>query len=170
MSRWFGGDELPAAVEGQIDRMIAGHSAHASMCGWFYFESCTCGGVEATPLSGKIVPTDVNPQLTPGLKGVCPTCGITEYMGRGTCMDVWHDTYVDTVRLWSCPDCAFTFDAVHTNIAGNDYSCPCCNESTLRTMIDKLFRIATELEQTHPDPYDSRYQIEQIRDRVRRMQ
>lgn len=31
-----------------------------------------------------------------------------------------------TPKLWSCPDCAFTFDAVHTNTDGSGLSCPVC--------------------------------------------
>lgn len=35
------------------------------------------------------------------------------------------------VRCVVCPDCAFTFDATHTDPEGG-YSCPCCEEARLR--------------------------------------
>ncbi len=41
------------------------------------------------------------------------------------------------VALWSCPDCAFTFDAVHTDVGGG-YSCPACAESRLSAALAVL--------------------------------
>jgi hypothetical protein len=39
--------------------------------------------------------------------------------------------------LWSCPDCAFTFDAVHTDGGGATagYSCPACAETRLAAQL-----------------------------------
>ena len=34
-------------------------------------------------------------------------------------------------ELWSCPECAFTFDAVHVDEMSADYSCPACAELRL---------------------------------------
>jgi hypothetical protein len=34
-------------------------------------------------------------------------------------------------KMWECPECAFTFDAIHTDADGG-HSCPCCAESSLR--------------------------------------
>lgn len=38
------------------------------------------------------------------------------------------------VILWQCPDCAFAFDASHTDNDGS-YSCPCCAEARLTTAL-----------------------------------
>lgn len=40
-----------------------------------------------------------------------------------------------TPRLWSCPACAFTFDAVHTEQDGS-YSCPACAEKRLSEALE----------------------------------
>jgi hypothetical protein len=37
-------------------------------------------------------------------------------------------------ELWSCPDCAFTFDAMHTDADGG-YSCPACAETRLAAQL-----------------------------------
>ena len=38
-------------------------------------------------------------------------------------------------KLWSCPECAFTFDAMHTEQDGS-YSCPACAEQRLRVSLE----------------------------------
>lgn len=40
----------------------------------------------------------------------------------------------------SCPDCAFTFDAVHTNDDGS-YLCPVCGELALAARVEELDRL-----------------------------
>lgn len=40
--------------------------------------------------------------------------------------------------LWSCPNCAFTFDAGHDNTDGSGCSCPVCAEAKLTAEIDRL--------------------------------
>jgi hypothetical protein len=49
-----------------------------------------------------------------------------------------HDPYV--FQLWVCPDCAFAFDAVHTDPDGG-YSCPACAELVL---LDRLRALTDE--------------------------
>lgn len=36
----------------------------------------------------------------------------------------------ESVKLWQCPDCAFSFDAMHAD-EGGGYSCPACAETRL---------------------------------------
>ena len=40
--------------------------------------------------------------------------------------------------LWTCPDCAFGFDAAHTEEPGGGYSCPACAEDRLRAELERL--------------------------------
>lgn len=44
---------------------------------------------------------------------------------------------IDTVTCVSCPACAFTFDAVHSDADGG-YSCPACAEVRLKAELDRL--------------------------------
>ena len=50
-------------------------------------------------------------------------------------------TFEDGVRCYVCPDCAFTFDAVHTDnntpasAEGEVYTCPLCEANDLRSRI-----------------------------------
>ena len=37
----------------------------------------------------------------------------------------------ERVELWSCPACAFTFDAMHVDADTGEYSCPACAELRL---------------------------------------
>jgi hypothetical protein len=39
--------------------------------------------------------------------------------------------------LWTCPDCAFGFDAAHTEEPGGGYSCPACAEDRLRAELER---------------------------------
>lgn len=38
--------------------------------------------------------------------------------------------------LWTCPECAFSFDATHVDESGG-YSCPCCAEARLTAELAK---------------------------------
>ena len=40
-------------------------------------------------------------------------------------------------KLHTCPDCAFTFDAIHTD-EGGGYSCPCCAEAGLTAQLTEM--------------------------------
>lgn len=52
----------------------------------------------------------------------------------------------ETAEMWSCPDCAFTFDAIHTDRDGG-YSCPVCAEARLEAELAQLrTTIAAEIE------------------------
>lgn len=42
-----------------------------------------------------------------------------------------------SVEFWTCPNCAFSFDAVHKNEDGG-YSCPNCEEARLRAEVERL--------------------------------
>lgn len=46
--------------------------------------------------------------------------------------------------LWTCPDCAFTFDASHVNADGSGLSCSVCETAHLVTENERL-RAAMEL-------------------------
>ena len=39
-----------------------------------------------------------------------------------------------TAKLWTCPECAFSFDAMHEN-EGGGYSCPLCENERLRAAL-----------------------------------
>ena len=41
------------------------------------------------------------------------------------------DWLLSTEDCVSCPECAFTFDAMHTTQDGADYDCPACGENEL---------------------------------------
>jgi hypothetical protein len=56
-------------------------------------------------------------RATPAEPGASPPTGDP---GRGT--------FERGVTCWVCPDCAFTFDAMHTDADGSGYSCPGCYE------------------------------------------
>ena len=45
---------------------------------------------------------------------------------------------VETLAVWSCPDCAFTFDAFHTDTETGGYSCPACAEIELRDRLQSM--------------------------------
>jgi protein-arginine kinase activator protein McsA len=49
------------------------------------------------------------------------------------------------VELSTCPDCAFTFDAVHTDNASGDYTCPACAEQRLTDVNERLRHIIRRL-------------------------
>lgn len=55
--------------------------------------------------------------------------------------------------LWSCPDCAFTFDAMHTG-PGDGYSCPVCGEAQIEAALSRVLAdveaLADEWEQESP--------------------
>ena len=40
------------------------------------------------------------------------------------------------VKLWSCPECAFSFDNIHKNESGG-YTCPLCVNIRLREVLNK---------------------------------
>jgi rubrerythrin len=63
----------------------------------------------------------------------------------------------ELVACWSCPDCAFTFDAMHEDAEGG-YSCPACAEIRLTAERDKL---RAELSDLYPA-------IESLRDELKR--
>ena len=41
-------------------------------------------------------------------------------------------------ELWSCPDCAFTMDACHTDVSDGGYTCPLCENERLRSQMREL--------------------------------
>lgn len=43
-------------------------------------------------------------------------------------------------EMWGCPDCGFSFDAVHED-EGGGYSCPACAETKLRDAMVEIERI-----------------------------
>jgi hypothetical protein len=49
-----------------------------------------------------------------------------------------------TTALWSCPDCAFTFDAMHTDPDGG-YTCPACEELRLEGDLTVAIQEAQQL-------------------------
>lgn len=66
--------------------------------------------------------------------------------------------FEDGVRCYVCPDCAFTFDAAHTDTAaeGAGYSCPLCESLDLRDHLAEKLLAEAELARTsengqHPD-------------------
>jgi hypothetical protein len=40
-------------------------------------------------------------------------------------------------KMWDCPDCAFSFDAIHVDEPGGGYSCPVCAESRLEKLLEE---------------------------------
>jgi hypothetical protein len=46
--------------------------------------------------------------------------------------------------LWTCPDCAFSFDASHEDTNGG-YSCPCCAEARLTAERDAAHAVIRRL-------------------------
>ena len=47
------------------------------------------------------------------------------------CGDAMSQTFV---KLWTCPNCAFSFDALHDDGKGH-YDCPVCSEHRLRALV-----------------------------------
>jgi len=47
-------------------------------------------------------------------------------------------------NLWSCPNCAFTFDAGHDNADGSGYSCPVCAEARLTKEVAELRQVLAD--------------------------
>lgn len=46
---------------------------------------------------------------------------------------------VETTTMWTCPECAFSFDACH-NDEGGGYSCPLCGEARAEARVEALER------------------------------
>lgn len=66
----------------------------------------------------------------------------------------------ERVKVWSCPDCAFSFDAFHTDQDGG-YSCPACAElrlssevATLTATVAGLRELAREAIEDHTRLFD----------------
>ena len=55
-------------------------------------------------------------------------------------------------ELWSCPECAFTFDAVHVDEMSADYSCPACAELRLGAENTKLREALERLDDELSEP------------------
>ena len=51
-------------------------------------------------------------------------------------------------KLWNCPECAFGFDAFHTDERGGGYSCPLCAEAWLEK---EVARLRSQLEATQAE-------------------
>lgn len=71
---------------------------------------------------------------------------------------VEESVFEDGVRCYVCPDCAFTFDAFHTDAdaEGAGYTCPLCEANDLRERLaEKLLteaeRARTSENGQHPD-------------------
>lgn len=58
---------------------------------------------------------------------------------------------VERTKLWSCPDCEFTFAAYHTNADGS-MSCPVCEVERMRPVVEAAVRVAEldEICDAHP--------------------
>ena len=61
------------------------------------------------------------------------------------------------IKLWECPDCAFGFDAMHSDIDGT-YSCPLCAETRLLAEVEKL-RAEIQRRQDYDDQCDRDFTI-----------
>jgi len=48
------------------------------------------------------------------------------------------------VKLWSCPDCAFSFDKIHED-EGGGYTCPLCEVGRLRKTLDAAQTVINDL-------------------------
>lgn len=75
-----------------------------------------------------------------------------------------NDAFVDGVRCWICPDCAFTFSAEHTDMSDGvdtgEYTCPLCEVNGLREdLVDQLFAEA-EIARTSPNGVHPRITIQ----------
>ena len=62
-------------------------------------------------------------------------------------------TFEEGVRCYVCPDCAFTFDAVHTDndAAGAGYTCPLCEVNDLRERIAQRLFDEAEIARNAPN-------------------
>jgi hypothetical protein len=56
-------------------------------------------------------------------------------------------------KLYSCPECCFTFDASHTNEDGGGYSCPVCAELKLTALVERLEGALQRVRDMEPEPY-----------------
>ena len=62
-------------------------------------------------------------------------------------------TFKDGVRCYVCPDCAFTFDAVHTDNSaeGVGYTCPLCEVNDLCDRLAERLFAEAEVARTAPN-------------------
>lgn len=66
---------------------------------------------------------------------------------------VEESVFEDGVRCYVCPDCAFTFDAAHTDAdaEGAEYTCPLCEVNDLRERITERLFAEAEIARTAPN-------------------
>lgn len=57
----------------------------------------------------------------------------------------------DGVRCVSCPDCAFTMDAFHTDDQTGEYTCPCCEVDRTRAERDRALALVESIQRDYAE-------------------